>query len=128
MASIYFEYLEEGVQSPSKFREILSDLDASSSVELDSWYEERNSGEKGSDLESVLQILNAIENNWWRTGEAEIKESEDRYHIELPVVYERIEGRKAGEISEYVLGATIYPEDGAEAEVPERQEMERAVH
>lgn len=128
MASIYTEYLEEGVQSPSKFREILYDLGASSSVELDSWYEERNSGEKASDLESVLQILDAVENNWWRTGEAEIKESEDRYHIELPVSYERIEGRKSGEVREYVLGATIHPEDGAEAEVPERQEMGRAIH
>lgn len=131
MANQYSEYLESSVQSPSKFRDMLESLSSNSEVDMDLWYENRQSDHRDSDpdLEFVLNALERIEDGWWEIDEPEIIERDESYHVELPVRYQVVrESRYAGDVEDYVLGATIRTDEGVEQQVPDKPGAEKVVH
>lgn len=97
-------------------------------MEMDLWYENRQLDHRDSDpgLEFVLKTLERIEDGWWEIEDPEIVEGDESYHVELPVRYEIVrDGSMAGEIGSYVLGATLYTEEGSEPEIPDEPGAEK---
>lgn len=128
MANLYSDYLESSVQSPLKFKDMLEDLDSNSDVEVDTWYENRqlDDMESDPDLEFILNALERIGDSWWDIRDPEIIERNDSYHIELPVRYEVVrDGPHSGEVGEYILGTTIYTDEGVEQEIPDEPRTEK---
>lgn len=122
MATINSGYLESSVESPSKFGEMLEELDSDPELEMDIWYEDINAGERVSepDLEFVLQKLGKIQDSWWQVGDSEVFETTESYHVEFPIYSENIRnGSYSGQPENYLLGATVYEEPDEEFETPE---------